>query len=338
MARMKIEFLHHYRKRRGMSPRARLFAYLPRYAPLARRLAPILNLRDRVPGLAVLSEAVFGLSARRRLPRWRRDDFWSNGAADPPVGKEAGKEAGEVVLLVDTFNGYFEPENATAAVAVLKAAGYAVHIARPPAGGRPLCCGRTFLSAGLIEEAKVEAKRMMAALKPHLDAGVKVIGIEPSCLLSLRDEFKAMAPGAEADALASSALMLEEFLSLEHEAGRLRLEFRPVPYKRALLHGHCHQKAFGVMGASETTLGLVPELKAEIINSTCCGMAGAFGYEAEHYDLSMAIAGLDLLPAVKAADEDTVLIASGTSCRHQIRDGAKRDAIHIARLLATALK
>ncbi|MCH8196645.1 MAG: 4Fe-4S dicluster domain-containing protein, partial [Proteobacteria bacterium] len=336
MARMKIEFLHHYRKRRGMSVRDRLFAYLPRYAPVARRLAPILNLRDRVPGLAELSEAVLGLSARRPLPRWRRHDFWSNGA----VGKEAGEvpSGREVVLFVDTFNAYFEPENATAAVAVLEAAGYGVRIARAPAGGRPLCCGRTFLSAGLIEEAKVEARRMMEALKPHVDAGVKVIGLEPSCLLTLRDELKVMLPGAEAEALASGALLLEEFLAAEHEAGSLRLDLKPVPWKRALVHGHCHQKAFGVMGASETTLGLIPGLEAEIIDSTCCGMAGAFGYEAEHYDMSMAIAGLDLLPAVAAATDDTVLIASGTSCRHQIRDGAGRDAVHIARLLATALK
>ena len=344
MARMKIEFLHHYRKRRGLSVRDRLFAYLPRYAPVARRLAPILNLRDRVPGLAALSEAVLGLSARRRWPRWRRDDFWSNGAAGPAAGKAAGKVAGvaksarEVVLFVDTFNAYFEPENATAAVAVLAAAGYGVRLARPPAGGRPLCCGRTFLSAGLIEEAKVEARRMMEALKPHVDAGVKVIGLEPSCLLTLRDELKGMLPGAEADALASGALLFEEFLAAEHEAGKLRLDLKPVPWKRALVHGHCHQKAFGLMGASETALGLVPKLEAEIIDSTCCGMAGAFGYEAEHYDTSMAIAGLDLLPAVDAATDDTVLIASGTSCRHQIRDGAGRDAIHIARLLATALK
>ena len=178
----------------------------------------------------------------------------------------------------------------------------------------------------------------MDALKPHVDAGVKVIGLEPSCLLSLRDEFKVMLPGAETDALASSALLLEEFLGLEHGAGNLRLDLKPVPWKRALVHGHCHQKAFGLMGASETALGLVPGLEAEIIDSTCCGMAGAFGYEAEHYDMSMAIAGLDLLPAVDAATDDTVLIASGTSCRHQIRDGAGRDAIHIARLLATALK
>ncbi|HKB73461.1 MAG TPA: FAD-binding oxidoreductase, partial [Burkholderiales bacterium] len=150
-------------------------------------------------------------------------------------------------------------------------------------------------------------------------------------------EFKAMLPGGETDALAAQALLFEEFLALEHEAGRLALELKPLAEKRALLHGHCHQKAFGAMSAVQRTLSLVPELKVETIESSCCGMAGSFGYEAAHYDISMKMAEAALLPKVRAAGADTIVVADGTSCRHQIADGAAREAVHVARVLARAL-
>jgi Fe-S oxidoreductase len=167
--------------------------------------------------------------------------------------------------------------------------------------------------------------------------GVDVVGLEPSCLLTLRDEFKAMLPGGETDALAAQALLFEEFLALEHEAGRLALKLRPLAEKRALLHGHCHQKAFDVMPAVQKTLALVPELAIETVESSCCGMAGNFGYEAGHYDISMKMAEAALLPKVRAAGADTIVVADGTSCRHQIADGAAREAVHVARVLARAL-
>ncbi len=328
MWRMKVEFLHHYRRRHGLPLRDRLIAYLPRYAPWAARARALLNMRDRVPGLARVSEATLGLSARRTLPRWRR----------PYGGGEAGPEdAAEVVLFADTFNTYFEPENLAAAQAVLAAAGRRVRVARPPGGGRPICCGRPFLAAGLVEEARAELRRALAALRPFLARGVPVVGLEPSCLLSLRDELGALLPGGEADALAEGAVLFEEYLAAEQGAGRLDLELRPQTGARALVHGHCHQKAFGAMGAVEAALRLVPGLEVEVVEAGCCGMAGAFGYEAEHYEMSMRMAELDLLPAVRAAGPDTVLVADGTSCRHQIRDGAGREAAHTARVLARAL-
>jgi len=330
MARMKVEFLHHYRRRHGLSPRDRLIAYLPRYAPLAARLRGLLGLRDRVPGMAALGERLLGLSARRSLPAWRRD--WS----DRDEGSEAGA-AGEVVLLVDTFSRWFEPDNARAACRVLAAAGYRVSLPRPTDGARPLCCGRTFLSAGLVDEAKAEARRLIAALRPYLARQVPVVGLEPSCLLTLRDEFGALLPGAETEALAGRALLFEEFLAAEHAAGRLRLRLRPLPQRRALFHGHCHQKAFGAMPAVTTVLGLIPELDVETVESSCCGMAGAFGYEAEHYRMSMRIGELGLLPTVRSASPDTLIVADGTSCRQQIKDGAGRAAVHVARALERAL-
>ena len=190
-----------------------------------------------------------------------------------------------MVLFVDTFSNYFEPENARAALAVLRPRGLRrAHRRAPADGSRPLCCGRTFLAAGMVEEARAEARRVLDALEPYVGRGVPVVGLEPSCILGLRDEFKSMLPGGETDALAASALLFEEFIAREHEAGRLALQLKPLAEKRALLHGHCHQKAFGAMPAVQRALSLVPELKVETIESSCCGMAGSFGYEAAHYD------------------------------------------------------
>ena len=341
MAKMKIEFLYHYHERHGLALRDRLIAYLPRYAPWAARLPWLANLRDAIPGLAALSESLLRLSAKRSLPKWRGDPFLSGGHA--PAKRES-EEQREVVLLVDTFNNYFEPENARAALAVLEAAGYRVHLARAADGKRPLCCGRTFLASGLVDEARTEARRTIAALSPYVERGLAVIGLEPSCLYTLRDEFKSLLPGAASEALAARAVLFEEFLAAEHHAGRLKLELKPLPQKKALLHGHCHQKAFGAMSSVEQVLGLVPELKVETVESSCCGMAGAFGYEAGHYAISMNMAEAALLPALRKAGADTLLVADGTSCRHQIQDGLRndkasgraREAVHVALVLARA--
>jgi Fe-S oxidoreductase len=331
MAKMKIEFLHHYRKRHGIGLRDRLVAYLPRYAPLASRLSPLVNV------LQGTFKGFLGFARQRSLPKWRGDAFSENHPHPslPPEG--AGDSSREAVLLIDTFTRYFEGENARAALAVLKAAGYAVHL--PPAadGGRPLCCGRTFLAAGLVDEARTEARRMIAALKPYVERGVPVVGLEPSCLLGLRDEFLSLLPGGDSAEVAMNAFLFEEFLARERAAGRLKLVLKPLPQKKALLHGHCHQKAFAAMPAVEQALKLIPGLAVERVESSCCGMAGAFGYEAAHYDVSMKMAELSLLPRVRKAGADELIVADGTSCRHQIRDGAGRAALHVARVLERAL-
>ncbi|MBI4203849.1 MAG: hypothetical protein HY527_02375 [Betaproteobacteria bacterium] len=252
-------------------------------------------------------------------------------------GRGGGETRREVVLFVDTFNNYFEPENARAALEVLQAAGYTVHLPRSTDNARPLCCGRTFLASGLVDEAKAEARRMLDALTPFVERGVPVVGLEPSCLLGLRDEFISMLPGGETAELALNAMLFEEFIAREMEAGRFKLELKPLPQKKALLHGHCHQKAFAVVPAVQKALSLIPELKVDVIESSCCGMAGSFGFDAEHYEVSMKMGELSLLPKVREADADTLLIADGTSCRHQIRDGAGREAVHVARVLQAAL-
>lgn len=347
MTRMKTEFLHHYRRRHGLPWRERLMAFLPRYAPRVARLHGLANLRDRLPGLARLSERMLGLAAARRLPVWRSDVFTRTEAVRPGRSRDAGRaradggEGREVVLWADTFDNYFEPENLRAARRVLEAGGYRVHVAGPAAGdaqpSRPLCCGRTFLSAGLVDEARVEARRTLAALAPWVERGVAVVGIEPACLLTMRDEFLALGLGGAAGVLASQALLFEEFLAREHAAGRLALPLRALPQRRALLHGHCHQKAFDAMRPIEVVLGLVPLLEVATVESGCCGMAGAFGYEAEHLALSMKMGELALLPVVRTAGPDDLIVADGASCRRQILDGAQREALHVARVLERAL-
>ena len=346
MARMKIEYLHQRRKRHGIGLRDRLVAWLPRYAPAASRLAWAMNLRDRIPGLAPATERLLGLSARRPLPRWRSDPFRTDGLrADPSPARGGGSE---VVLFADTFNTWFEPENARAAVRVLEAAGFRVRTAAPPGERRPLCCGRTFLAAGLIEEARCELERTLSVLAPFIERGVPIVGLEPSCLLTFRDEALVLAcspstatagsrPGMGRDLGGARFLLFEEFIAEAAAGGGLELPLRPLAQKRALLHGHCHQKAFGVMPAVERTLRLVPELAVETVASSCCGMAGAFGHEAEHYETSMAMGELGLLPAVRAADRDILIVAGGTSCRRQIADGTAREAWHVARVLEHAL-
>jgi Fe-S oxidoreductase len=293
--------------------------------------------------LARLGERLVELSAKRKLPHW-------SGHPHPPLprmrqsprtaarqgGRSGGREGVErglpVVLLIDTFNRYFEPENARAAERVLARAGYRI-ICPDPKRGRPLCCGRTFLSAGLVDEARVEARRMLDALAPHIDAGTPIVGLEPSCLLTLRDEFPALLPGDASKALATRAQLFEEFVEHERAAGRFQLSLAPMQGRTALLHGHCHQKAFGVVGAAVKVLQLIPGLTVETFASTCCGMAGSFGYEAEHYEMSLKIGELSVLPKVRAAGPETLLAANGTSCRHQIADVLSRKAHHLVRIL-----
>jgi Fe-S oxidoreductase len=324
MAKMKVEFLHHYRKRHGLNVKDRLIAYLPHYAPWAARLAPLTN------ALSAIGKSFLGFAPQRALPKWRSDAYREKAGAAGSVG--------EVVLFIDTFNRYFEPENARAAVAVLEAAGYTVHTPQPGDSSRPLCCGRTFLASGLVDEAKLEAKRMLDVLKPYVDRGVAVVGLEPSCLLGLRDEFLYMHPDGEMAELALNAYLFEEFIAREIEAGRFKLDLQALPQKKALLHGHCHQKAFGAMPAVERVLKLVPGLEVETIQSSCCGMAGSFGYDASHYEVSMKMGELSLLPKVRESSADTLIVADGTSCRHQIHDGASREAVHVARVLQEALR
>jgi Fe-S oxidoreductase len=334
MAKMKIEFLHHYYARHGLPLKERLIAHLPRYAPIASMLAPLLNLRDRIPALAAATERWLGLSARRTLPTWRRP--WREGGEIAHVEDVAG-DGRDIVLFGDTFNRYCERENLEAAERVLRAAGYRLHRVAPHDGGRPLCCGRTYLSSGLIEDARREARRTVDSLAPFVARGARVVGLEPSCLFTFRDEFSSLLPREDSEPLAQSAVLLEEALASDLASGLVSLPLADQRGRTAHLHGHCHQKAFGAMGAVETVLKFVPGLSVQPIESSCCGMSGAFGYGADTIDTSFAMAELSLLPAVRKAGPDDLIVADGTSCRHQIHDGAGRTAVHVVRVLDEAL-
>ncbi|WP_375763257.1 FAD-binding and (Fe-S)-binding domain-containing protein [Bradyrhizobium sp. Pha-3] len=331
MAKMKIEVLAARAATHGLSLRDRLVGYLPRYVDLASRFAPIANWRNRSPLLRALFEKLAGISARRALPEFRRDTFRPDATV---LGPADGRE---VVLFADTFNRGYERENLDAAMEVLVAGGYRVHLPRPSDGGRPPCCGRTFLSAGLVEQARAELDRLVATYVPFAARGVPIIGLEPSCLLTLRDELLSLRSDEAAKTVSAHALLLEEFLVREAEAGRLALPLGAVSGK-AVVHGHCHQKSFGAFKPVEKVLRLVPGLDVKTIESSCCGMAGAFGYGADTYQASIEMAELSLLPAVRGADPDTLIVADGTSCRHQIKDGSGRTPLHVASVLAMSLK
>ena len=215
-----------------------------------------------------------------------------------------------------------------------------MHVAtKTIADGKSLCCGRTFLASGMVDQAKAKAKELVAALLPFAAKRIAIVGLEPSCLLTMRDEMLVMGLGEAAQTISGQALLLEEFLAREAASGKLEMlkgKFKPTT-QAILLHGHCHQKAFGAVSPIMDVLRLIPGAKPELIESSCCGMAGSFGYEAKHFEVSIQMAELSLLPAVRK-QPGAIVVADGTSCRHQIRDGAQREAVHVAVLLARQLQ
>jgi Fe-S oxidoreductase len=335
MARMKIEFLHHYNAKHGLSLRDRLVAELPRYAPVAWRLAGLLNLRDKIPGLAWLSEKLLGFSARHTLPRWRKP--WQPTGGYSALSDVLG-DGNDLILFGDTFNRVFERENLEAAERVLRLLGYRLHHVLPNDGARPLCCGRTYLAAGQTGKARGEAVRTVETLLPYLQSGARIVGLEPSCILTFRDEFFSLAERQKVQELARSAFLIEEVLADDLAAGRISLDAADQGGRVAHLHGHCHQKAFGVMGSVERLLRAVPGLDVRVVESSCCGMAGAFGYAAETDDISFKMGELSLFPALRSAEPDDLIVADGTSCRHQIQDGVHRQALHFVRVLDEVLR
>ena len=321
MARMKIESTAAYKRRHGFTRRDRLVAHLPRYSKWMAMMRPVVGL---LPHSVIASMA--GFDQRRPLPKWKNS--WVKGRQETGDGRQ-GKP---IVLFADTFNNWFEPENLDAAVKVLEATGHRV-ITVAGADGRPLCCGRTYLTAGMVDEARAEARRTMAALEPHLAAGTPIVGLEPSCVLTFRDEYAVLLPGdADARRLAGAQLA-DEYLAAGMRSGAFAAPWRRSPASRVHVHGHCHQKAFGTFEATLELLRTLPGTAVDAIESSCCGMAGSFGHE--HYDVSMAMAEISLLPAVRRAEG--AIAAAGTSCRQQIAHGAGRPARHPMVLLAEAL-
>ncbi len=282
-----------------------------------------MNLRNRLPPLRQLAQRMLGIAASRPLPAWRRDAFRD----DEAEALAPAQPRGDVLLLADTFNRYFEPENLRAALRVLAAAGYRAVL--PPHRGRPLCCGRTFLAAGMVDQARAEAR-------PHDGpAGGRPAGHRAGTVLPAdlaRRVPLAAARRRRRTRWPDARCCCREFLARE----KPDLALRPIA-ATAHVHGHCHQKSFGAFPAALTMLQRVPGLTVKPIVSSCCGMAGSFGYQAETQDVSRAMAEASLLPAVRGAAPDDLIVADGTSCRHQIRDLAGREAMHSVRVLERAL-
>ncbi|QWE11900.1 FAD-binding and (Fe-S)-binding domain-containing protein [Polynucleobacter sp. AP-Titi-500A-B4] len=350
MAKMKIEFLSAYKKRVGHSLRDLAVAYLPKYAgtissiPL---LPTILNLRNHIAPIAKLQEWVMGISAQRSLPVWKSKTFWSKSAAIKTYQYSPDELSAQkgVVLLADTFNAYFEDENLAAALKVLTAAGYSVHIPHKSQSkstqeqnncSKEFCCGRTYLAAGMVDKARETLGELVNHLAPYAQKNIPIIGLEPSCLFTLKDEALVMGFDERAITVSKQAQLLEEFLANEVKAGKLNLHLKSAS-KPVLFHGHCHQKSFAAVTPAMELLKLIPNAEPKLIESSCCGMAGSFGYEAEHIEVSKQMAEATLLPSIRKSP-DSWVVADGTSCRHQIADGTQREAVHIARILAAHLQ
>ncbi len=335
MAAIKIEYQAQSNELRGVSHRDWLVAGLPRWLRYRRTLRSLIRWRNRFLWLAQLGEFIFGIAARRQLP-----EPAVAGYSPPSTSSAPEADDRDVILFVDTFALHFEPEIAEAAHEVLTAAGYRVitlqALPDDEEANRALCCGRTYLSLGQVEKARHEARRLQAALRPALAAGTPIVGLEPSCILSLRDDHLKLGLGEEAVALSKQVYLFEEFIAREHDRKRFTLELKALPHRKTLVHGHCHQKAVGAMKSLRKVLRLIPEFEFEFIEASCCGMAGSFGLESEHADISMKMAELDLLPALRAAPDATIL-ANGFSCRHQIREGVDRRPVHVALLLRDAI-
>lgn len=337
MALVKVEYRAQQVAREGPSLRGRLFAQVPRWLHSAPWLRHLIGWRNRSPLLARLTERWLGIAAGRPLPEPVAHPFRTPAQTEPT----APVKPIEVVLLVDTFTRYFEPEIAEAAIAVLRAGGYRVQVAEPEPSGpepqRPLCCGRTYLAQGMVEQSRAEVSRLAAAVQPHLDAGRVLIGLEASCVIGLREDAQALGLGEPVARVGKQILLFEEFLAREIASQHLQLPLRSLAGLETLVHGHCHQKAVGAMKAMRRVLKAIPGHDFSTIEASCCGMAGTFGLESEHAEFATRMAEQGLLPALRA-NPDARLVANGFSCRQQIRAHDDARPRHLAVLLREALE
>ena len=330
MAKMKLEVTALRAQEHGLSRRDQLIADLPRLAHKVGRFGPLLNSLNSLPGAGIVREKLFGLAKDRPPPSWASNRFQQDGES---FGPEDGQP---VVLLVDTFSRYFDAEQTADAIKVLAAAGCRVTLPPLPEDGRPACCGRTYLANGLPDQARKEAERTLTLLAPYLEQDMPILGLEPSCHLGYRDEVPGLTRSDLAEKLRANAALVTEFLAKETASGRLSLPLKPLN-KPILVHGHCHEKSYDALKPLLSLLRQIPETAVDLIDSSCCGMAGSFGYQAETADVSRKMGELSLAPTIRAADQNTIIVADGTSCRHQIADLTQRGAQHGISVLAKAL-
>ena len=329
MARLKSEFLDNYYRTNPRSLASRVFANIDRINRWGSRLAPWSNWAARSPLGKLAARAILGVDSRRSLPSFARQTLsrWFRARRQATTG--AGGR-GEVVLFNDTFMEYNYPQVGRAAVEVLEAAGFRVTLAN--AG----CCGRPKISQGRMAEAQDRARRVVDQLYTYAAKGVAIVGCEPSCVLTFRDEYPQFLKDDKSRVVADHTYLVEEFLMMLHQRGELDVKFGERAGK-VLFHGHCHQKALAGVASSVSALGLLPGHEVEQTHAGCCGMAGSFGYQREHYDVSMTIGGQALFPAVNAKGDDWEVAVTGVSCRQQVEQGTGRKARHVVEILRDAL-
>lgn len=328
LAKIKYEFLSHYYEKNGTPLRTKFFANAERLNKFGSAFAPLSNWMLGLAPVRKLNEAVLGVDARRQLPPFASETFasWFEKRSS---GNATGSKP-QAAMFVDCFMNWNYPEVGRAAVSVLEASGFEVILAEKT------CCQRPAISKGLLEQAREGAEKNVRLLERYAQQNIPVIGCEPSCLLTLRDEYGDLVKGEAVEKVASNAWMLDEFLVQQSKREGYQSPFR-ANVKEALLHGHCHQKAHIGTAPTIAALGLIPDCSVAEINSGCCGMAGSFGFEKEHYDISEKIGAERLFPAVEAAGEDTEIVVTGVSCRQQIGHFTKRRPRHVAEVLAKAL-
>ncbi|HEX8712653.1 MAG TPA: FAD-linked oxidase C-terminal domain-containing protein, partial [Terracidiphilus sp.] len=325
VATYKAEFLHHYYEGRTRPPSAYAMGQIYRWAELASRFPDLANFFTQTPGIAQIAKSAAGLSQHRKMPAFARESFqsWFRRRKTRPNGQ--GREAPLVLLWPDTFNNYFLPHTAQAAVKVLESAG-----CRVETPSRHLCCGRPLYDYGFLDLAKAKLREILDALRPQIAAGTPVVVLEPSCASVFRDELTNLFPAdQDAQRLKRQVMTLAEFLD--------SIGYRPpVLHQKAVLHGHCHQKALFGMKHEQELLARMG-LDTELLDSGCCGLAGSFGFEEDHYEISMKIGERVLLPRVRQADRETLIITDGFSCREQIAHGTPRRAMHLAEVIQMGL-
>lgn len=327
MAKLKYEFLSHYHAEHGTPLRARLFANIATLNHFGHLFAPLSNWMAG-SALGKWLQGWLGIAPTRTLPAFAPQTFSSWFHERPKSHQQA--RHGSVVLFHDTFLEYNCPEVGRAATQLLEAAGYDVLLVDRK------CCGRPAISKGILEQSREWARYNIDLLAPYARQGIAIVGVEPSCILTLREDYLDLVPGADAELVAAQALTIDEFLYRQHQAGKLDVQFTEAP-KRLLLHGHCHQKALVGTDPTLAVLRLPKGYTVEEIPSGCCGMAGSFGYEAEHYEVSMAIGKQRLFPAIEAADTAVEVVADGISCRQQIQHATGRQARHLVEVLWEAV-
>ena len=328
MAKLKYEFLNAYHQKHGYPLRSRLFANIGNLSRLGSALAPVSNWGARFSLTRWALDRFLKIDKRRPLPPFARRNFPNLFRSRTTVFER--QVQGEVVLFNDTFMNYNYPSIGMAATKLLERAGFQVTLVERK------CCGRPMISKGMLDAARNNAQYNVDLLYPYVERGAYIVGCEPSCLLTFRDEYPDLLRSPQADKVAEKALLLEEFLQMLQQEGKLDLKFKETP-KKVLFHGHCHAEALVGTEPALAALRLVPGFHVEDSDAGCCGMAGAFGYEREHYDVSMAIGGQRLFLAVPEGDEESEVVVTGISCRHQIQHGTGRMPRHLAEVLAEAL-